>query len=71
MADKKDKEAYELNKKAKELYENHAKELTDKCLKDHPNLKFIPVYGTDESGRPIITMKLVKKEKNSNEKDTK
>lgn len=57
-----------LSKKIKNYFENHAKELTEKYLKDRPNLKFVPVYSIDEvSGVPTITMKLVKKEENSNE----
>ena len=71
MVDKKDKEFYKLNEKDKEFFENHAKELTEKYLKDHCDLKFVPVYGIDEvSNIPTITMTLVKKEENSNEKDT-
>jgi len=54
-----------LNEKDKEFYENHAKELTEKYLKDHSDLKFVPVFSTDESGIPTITMKLVKKEENT------
>ena len=56
-----------LDKKMKEFYDNHAKELTEKYLKDHPDLKFVSIYDTDESGTPTITMKLVKREENSNE----
>ena len=69
MVDKKDKEFYMLNEKDKEFYDNHAKELTEKYLKDHPDLKFVSIYDTDESGTPTITMKLVKREENNNKKD--
>ena len=55
-----------LDKKDKEFFENHAKELTEKYLKDHPDFKFVAIYNTDEFGIPTITMKLVKKEENSN-----
>ena len=72
MVDKKDKEFYMLNEKDREFYENHAKELTEKYLKDHCDLKFIPVYSIDEFNNiPTITMKLVKKEESSDEKDDK
>lgn len=66
MLDKKPKEVCELNKKIKDFYDNHAKELTEKYLKDHPDLKFVHMCSIDESGIPTITMKLVKKEENSN-----
>ena len=56
-----------LDKKDKEFFENHAKELTEKYLKDNSDFKFVPVYDTDESGITTITMKLVKKEENSKE----
>ena len=42
------------------LYEDKAKELTKRYLKNNPDLKFIPIFGEDEEGRPTVIFQIIK-----------